>query len=128
MKQGRINVAFGKVCELYRVKGLPFSLSANLFTLKKRLEPYVEHYSEQEYNLLTERNALNPDGTTRTDMPPEEVVAINKQLNEMRNTDVKYGEPMKIMLTDALVEKLGITGELIEQMDGVICFETEGAE
>ena len=54
--------------------------------------------------------------------------AINKQLNEMRNTDVKYGEPMKIMLTDALVEKLGITGELIEQMDGIICFETEGAE
>ena len=124
MKQGKINTAFGIVCDFYRIKGLPYALSRDLFLLKKKIEPYFEHYSEQEFNLLSERNALNPDGTIRRDVPQEEVTAINKELNDMRSTEVEWKEePLTVKLTSWLTEKLGVTGELIEQLDGIICFE-----
>ena len=124
MKQGKINVAFGKVCDMYRIKDLPFTLSRQLFMLKKMLEPFVEHYYEQEYDFLTERDALNPDGTTRTDMPPEEVADINKRLRDMRQSEIDWKEePVKILLDADLTKKLGVTGELMDQLDGIICFE-----
>ena len=124
MTQGKINVAFSKICELYRIKGLPFSLSSRLFNMKKRLEPFVEHYTEQEHNLLADRNALNPDGTIRQDVPQDEVIAINMELFNMRATEVEWkGEPLTIQLTDELADKLGVTGELMEQLDGIVTFE-----
>lgn len=129
MKQGKINVAFSKVCEMYRIKGLPFTLSRDLFVLKGKLQPYVEHYSEQEYNLLSDRNALNPDGSTRNDMPQNEVIAINKELNDMRQSEVEWkNKPLTIRLNAELTDKLGVTGELMEQLDGIILFEMEVAE
>ena len=124
MTQGKINVAFSKLCELYRIKGLPFSLSSRLFNMKKRLEPFVEHYTEQEHNLLADRNALNADGTIRQDMPQDEVIAINMELFDMRATEVEWnGEPLTIQLTDELADKLGVTGELMEQLDGIVTVE-----
>lgn len=124
MTQGKINVAFSKICELYRIKGLPFSLSSRLFNMKKRLEPFVEHYTEQEHNLLADRNALNADGTIRQDVPQDEVIAINMELFDMRATEVEWkGEPLTIQLTDELADKLGVTGELMEQLDGIVTFE-----
>ena len=124
MTQGKINVAFNIVCNLYRIKGLQYTLSRDLFMLKKRLEPFVEHYTEQEHNLLADRNALNPDGTIRQDMPQDEVIAINMKLFDMRATEVEWKEePLMIRLTNELADKLGVTGELMEQLDGIVTFE-----
>ena len=124
MTQAKINTAFVKVCELYRIKGLPFIVSRGLFMLKGKLEPFVAHYSEQEHNLLADRNALNPDGTIRQDVPQDEVIAINMELFDMRATEVEWkGEPLTIQLTDELADKLGVTGELMEQLDGIVTFE-----
>lgn len=124
MTQGKINVAFNIVCNLYRIKGLQYTLSRDLFMLKKRLEPFVEHYTEQEHNLLADRNALNADGTIRQDMPQDEVIAINMELFDMRATEVEWKEePLMIRLTNELADKLGVTGELMEQLDGIVTFE-----
>ena len=44
-------------------------------------------------------------------------------------TDVECNvKPITVVLTDELTEKLGITGEIIEQLDGFVVFEMEGAE
>ena len=124
MTQGKINVAFTIVCNLYRIKGLQYMLSRDLFLLKKKLEPFVEHYTEQEHNLLVDRDALNPDGTIRQDMPQDEVIDINMELFDMRATEVEWNEePLTIQLTDELADKLGVTGELMEQLDGIVTFE-----
>lgn len=129
MRQGKINVAFGKLCDLYRIKGLPYTLSRDLFMTKRKLQPYVEHYNEAEAELLESRDALTPTGMVRTDMPMAEVAKINKELNDMRQTEVEWKEePLTIRLTDELTEKLGITGEIIEQLDGFVNFVEEVAE
>ena len=129
MKQGKINVAFRVLCDLYRIKGLPFGLSSMLFNMKRRLQPYVEHYNETEAEVLEKWDALTPTGMVRTDMAAADVAKINKELDEIRSTEVEYdAKPITITLTDELTEKLGITGEIIEQLDGFVVFEMEGAE
>lgn len=123
MRQGKINVAFRVLCDLYRVKGLPFSLSSMLFNQKRNLQPFVEHYNEAEAEVLEKWDAITPAGTVRTDMPMAEVAKINKELDEIRATDVEYDvTPITIVLNDELTEKLGVTGEIIEQLDGFVNF------
>ena len=129
MKQGKINVAFRVLCDLYRIKGLPFGLSSMLFNQKRNLQPFVEHYNEAEAEVLEKWDAITPAGTVRTDMPMADVAKINKELDEIRATDVECNvKPITVVLTDELTEKLGITGEIIEQLDGFVVFEMEGAE
>lgn len=128
MKQGNITTAFKAVCNLYKVKGLPFSLSSRLFTLKRKLQPFVECQQEQEMELLERWNALNPDGTLN--VTSENVHQVNAGLNEIQTADVDWTEPpIKITLTDDLAEKLGITGEILEKLEGFVDFEEmEGDE
>ena len=47
MRQGKINVAFRVLCDLYRVKGLPFDLSSMLFNQKRNLQPFVQGLFER---------------------------------------------------------------------------------
>lgn len=127
MKQGKITQAYKTVFDLYRVKGLPFSLSSRLFTLKRKLQPYVEHQQEQEMELLESWKALNPDGTLN--VTSENVNQVNAGLQEIQTAEVEWNEqPVTILLTDELTEKLGITGEIIENVDGFIVFKEEGDE
>ena len=121
MKQGKINVAFREICNLYKIKGLPYTLSRNLFFLKRDIQPYVEHYNEAEEEVLEKWDAITSAGTVRTDMPMADVAKINKELDEIRATDVEYDvTPITIVLNDELTEKLGVTGELMEQLDGFV--------
>lgn len=127
MMQGKITQAYKTVCNLYKAKGLPFSLSSRLFQLKRRLQPYVEHQKEQEIALLESWDAINPDGTLR--ITTENVNQVNAGMNEIASAEVEWNEqPVVICLTDELTEKLGITGEIIEDMEGFIVFKEEGDE
>ena len=127
MKQGKITQAYKTVFDLYRVKGLPFSLSSRLFTLKRKLQPFVEHQQEQEMELLESWKALNPDGTMN--ITTENVNQVNDGLKSIQDAEVEWNEqPITIALNDDLTEKLGITGEIIEQVDGFIVFKEEGDE
>ena len=126
MKQGKITQAYKTVFDLYRVKGLPFSISSRLFTLKRKLQPFVEHQQEQEYALLEEWNAINPDDTLN--VTTENVNQVNAGMKDIRDADVEWDEPpVKILLTDELTENMGITGEVIDHVDGFIEF-TEGSD
>ena len=129
MRQGKINVAFGVICNLYKIKGLKYSLSNKLFQMKRELQPFIEHYHEKEVEILEEWDALTPGGAVRTDMPVEDVTKINAALDAIRAADVDYDiEPITIKLTDKLTDLLGITGEVIEQLDGFVRFEMEDDE
>lgn len=127
MKQGKITLAYKTVFDLYRVKGLPFGLSSRLFTLKRKLQPYVEHQQEQEMELLESWKALNPDGTMN--ITTENVNQVNAGMSEIQTAEVEWNEPpVKITLNADLTEKLDITGEIIEQVEGFIEFMEEGEE
>ena len=52
---------------------------------------------------------------------------VNKALGEIQNADVEYDvEPITILLTDDLCEKMEITGEVMDELDGFVTFEMEG--
>lgn len=127
MKQGKITQAYKTVFDLYRVKGLPFSLSSRLFTLKRKLQPFVEHQQEQEYALLEEWNAINPDDTLC--ITTENVNQVNAGMKKISESEVEWNEPPITITLDAdLTEKLGITGAIIEQVEGFIDFKEVGDE
>lgn len=128
MTQGEITVAFKTVSELYKAKGVPYMVSKRLYDLKRRLQPHFEFQREKELDLLEEWDAINPDGTLR--ITSENVNQINAKLNEIQNMEVDWQEPpVSILLNDDLAEKLGITGEILEKLEGFVDFEEmEGDE
>lgn len=128
MKQGRITIAFKAVCDLYVVKGLPFWLSSNLFTMKRRLQPYVEHQQEQEHEILEACDGLN-QMTGEPVVTRENETFIASKFRDIRETEVEYDHPvMEIKLTDELVEKMGICGQTIDELDGFILFKVGDGE
>lgn len=128
MTQGKITVAFKTVSELYKAKGVPYMISKRLYNLKRKLQPHFEFQQEKELDLLEEWDAINPDGTLR--ITSENVNQINAKLNEIQNMEVDWQEPpVSILLNDDLAEKLGITGEVLEKLEGFVDFEEmEGEE
>ena len=125
MKQGRIVVAWTEIGILYKTKGVPFGISSQLFTLKRKLQPFVEHQQEQEIAALEEIGAVNTDMTVN--VTDENCKQINDIMREIRETEVEYNEePTTIKLTDAICEKLGVSGETIDKLDGFVVFEMEG--
>ena len=126
MKQARFRTALKCLEQLYETKGLPFSLSKKLFMLKREIQPHVEHEDEQRVNVLKEWDALNPDNTLN--VTTENVNQINAAYAEIAKTEVEWGEPVKVLLTPELVEKMGITGKVMDDMEGFISFEMEGDE
>ena len=128
MTQGKITVAFKTVSELYKAKGVPYMVSKRLYNLKRKLQPHFEFQQEKELDLLEEWDAINPDGTLR--ITSENVNQINAKLAEIQNMEVDWQEPpVSILLNDDLAEKLGITGEILEKLEGFVDFEEmEGDE
>ena len=115
MEQGKITVAYKAVLKLYRIEGLPFSLSSKLFMLKKNLQPYFDHQREKQLAVLEACGATEDQG----ELPPGAKVAFM----EIIKSEVDYNdEPVEIVLTPELTEKLVVTGELIEQLEGFINF------
>ena len=123
MKQGKITAAYNTIVEMYRTKGLPYSLSWSLFEVKTSLQPYVDHQGEQELNMAEEfSSGMNPDGTYIMD--EKQQAAFMNQMNEIQKVDVHFDmEPVKIRLTNDQVLLLGITGEMIDILHGIVSFE-----
>lgn len=125
MKQGKITKAYDRIIELYRTKGLPYDISWSLFEVKTALQPYVDHQGEQEMRMAEENSdGMNPDGSFI--MNDQQQAAFFRHLNEIRNTDVHFDmKPAKIVLTDDQVIMLGITGEVIDILYGIVSFEVK---
>ena len=116
MKQGKIVAAYKTLMRLNKVPGLPFSLCNKLFMKKRELEPYFQSQREQE-NVLIEASGQKPD--EGYDLTPE----IKREIRKIAETDVDYEvNPVEISLTDEQCEKLGLTGEIMEILDGFIKF------
>ena len=121
MKQIMISKAYKAIVQMYRNKGVPFGICNQLFMLKKKLEPYYELQGEKESEILKE-NGWENEMIGRVPYTPE----ILKAFKEIHEAEVEYdGEPVEIRITEAIAEKLGITGEIIDMVDGFITF-TEG--
>ena len=113
MKQGRITAAYKTLAKLNKIPGLPFGLCNRLYLKKHELEPYYNSQAEQEQVIL------DASGQEHVDITPE----IRKAFYEITETDVEYEEnPVEVVLTDELAEKLGVTGEMIETLEGFVKF------
>ena len=126
MKQGRIVSAYKTLTALYKVKGIPFGISCVLYNVKQRLEPYVECQDEQEIAMAEEiSDGMNPDGTYKMDSVQRQ--EFFRRLDEIMNTEVEYDhKPVRIQLNEELVQILGITGEIVEVLDGFVIIEVDG--
>lgn len=121
MKQNRISKAYKAIVQMYKRTGVPFGICNQLFMLKKKLEPYYELQGEKESEILKAHGWEN-EMIGRVPYTPE----ILKEFKEIQEAEVEYeGEPVEIRITEAIAEKLGITGEIIDMVDGFITF-TEG--
>ena len=118
MEQGKIIAAYKTLAALNRKPGLPFSVVQKLFQKKKELEPFYQMQTEQEIVII------EASGQTLDDykITPE----LKKELFVLSKSDVIYdGKPVDITVTGDIAEKLGLTAEMLEYLDGFVTF-TEG--
>lgn len=125
MKQGRITAAFKTIMMLYRCKGIPFQISVDLLKRKRELQVYVDCQTEQEERVAAEiAGGINEDGSYPMD--EEKQARFRRELAKIQEVDVNYDlEPITIKLTPKLVEVMGISGEIMDVLDGFISFEME---
>lgn len=126
MKQGFISTAHRILVKLYDIAGLPFGLSSCLFNLKRRLDPYIEHQTEQEFALIEANNSgKNPDGSYT--LNEEQKVIVTETINKMLETEVDYDyKPVLIEISDDLYQKMGMTGKMIESLEGIATIVVDG--
>ena len=118
MKQNRISKCYKAIVMMYKRTGVPFGICVQLFQLKKKLEPYYELQGEKEKEIL-KTHGWEEEMIGRVPYTPE----ILKAFKEIQDAEVEYdGEPMEIRITEDIAEKLGITGEVIDMVDGFIRF------
>ena len=121
MKQKRINIAYKTLLKLYKTEGIPFTVSCTLFMLKKKLQPYYDLEAEKEDEILKREGAIDDSGVINMNN------AVRKAFTEILDSEVEYDEaPVDIRINEDMAAKLGVTGELIDQMDGFINFIYEG--
>ena len=113
MKQKQILAAYQAVTRLYKIEGLPFCISMDLYLLKKKLDPYIELEAEKERTLL----AANGDNGVLTP-------AMKRELSKILDAEVEWTEePLLFKLGYDLLHKMNITGELLDKLDGFVIFE-----
>lgn len=125
MKQGRITAAYSMIMQLYRVRGIPFQISVDLLRKKRELQVFVDCQAEQEEKMAEEiAGGINEDGSYPMDQAKQAI--FRRELAKIQEVDVNYDlEPITIKLTPKLVEVMGISGEIMDVMDGFISFEME---
>ena len=118
MKQGKIIAAYYELLKLNRIPGLPFAVCNRLYLLKSKLQPYFDSQLEQE-NVILEAHGQTSE---HCEITPE----ISKEFKAISESEVDYDfKPVEIVVTDGLAEKMGLTGEIIGNLDGFVIF-TEG--
>lgn len=113
IKQRKISAAYQAVTKLYKIEGLPFCISMDLYLLKKKLDPYIELEVEKEKTLFAasgESGILSPE--------------MKAELSKIMEAEVEWDEkPLLFILDHEQLEKMNITGELLDKLDGFIVFD-----
>ena len=121
MKQERIFVAYKLLERLNRTKGLPFGMCVQLYKVKETLKPYYEAQQEKQM-VLYEAAGIDENGQVM--VTPE----LKKSLADIMKTEVDFIlEPAKIYIKQEEANILGMTAEIIEQLNGFIEFVEVGA-
>lgn len=116
MKQANITMAYQRLGEIGRIVGLPFDVCKKLFMLRLKMKPHIDCQLERR-QVLFEASGIGEDGTV--EMTPE----LKKGLIEIQTAEVEWTEePVKIEVTPELAEKLNITAEKMEYLDGFVDF------
>ena len=116
MKQERIFVAYKLLERLNRTQGLPFGMCVQLYKVKETLKPYYEAQKEKEM-VLFEAAGIDENGNVMM------TAELKKSLADIMKTDVDFSlEPAKIYIKQEEANILGMTAEIIEQLDGFIEF------
>ena len=80
------------------------------------MKPYIECQIERR-QVLFEAAGISEDGSV------EYTPALKKSLIEIQTAEVEWtAEPMKIEVTPEIVEKLNVTAEMLEILDGFVEF------
>lgn len=121
MKQERIFVAYKLLERLNRTKGLPFGMCVQLYKAKETLRPFYEAQKEKEM-VLFEAAGIDENGNVMM------TAELKKSIADIMKTDVDFTvEPVKISITQDEANILGMTAEIIEQLNGFIEFMEVGA-
>ena len=119
MTQLKVLNAYHLILQMYRTKGLPFAVCKALFTAKNMLQPHVDCQIEQE-NIIVEElgGSINNDGVIN--VPDDKKAELVKRMKDIRTTEVEIKTPIKLNLNEEQINKLDITGETLEILDGII--------
>lgn len=113
MKQKQISAAYQAVTQLYKIEGLPFCISMDLYLLKKKLDPYIELEAEKErvlFEASEEKGVLTPD--------------MKREIAKILESEVEWKEPpLLFKLDQVVIQKMNITGELLDKLDGFVIIE-----
>ena len=121
MKQERIFMAYKLLERLNKTKGLPFGMCVQLYKVKETLRPFYEAQQEKQM-VLYEAAGIDEHG--QVTVTPE----LKKNLADILKTEVDFSlAPVKINITQDEANCLGMTAEIIEQLDGFIEFVEVGA-
>lgn len=116
MKQANITMAYQRLGEIGRVVGLPFDTCKKLFMLRLKMKPHIDCQLERR-QVLFEAAGIAEDGTV------EVTPALKKSLYEIQTAEVEWKEkPVKVQITPELAEKIGITAETLEILNGFVDF------
>lgn len=117
---GRITLAVKTLVKLGKREGVSFPVASRLFMLKKKLMPYYEMQAEQENVILEASGAVNENGEI-------DMTNIRSAFAKLQCSQVDYDEPpIQIELTADDYEKLGLTGEIMDILDGFVEFMEVG--
>ena len=107
--------------QINKTPGLPFALCKKLFMVRIKMKPHVECEIEQQQVIL-EAAGRKPDGTYNTN--PD----VLRELKKIQQTEVDWKDkPVKIEMTPAMFQRIGVTAEMLENLDGFVEFvEVEG--
>lgn len=117
MRQGKLTAAYKTLMGLYRTPGLPFRISQALYLAKHKLQPYYEAQAEKQ-RVILEASGQTPEGG-QYKMTPD----IRKAYAEILDTEIEWTDaPVEIRITDDDAKAMGITGEILDILDGLIIF------
>lgn len=119
--QGKIFAAYQELTKINKTPGMSFELCKKLFMLRIKMKPHVECQAEQEQVIL-DAAGKTPDGKVNY---TKDVV---RELEKIQKSAVEWKDkPVKVEMTPAMFQRIGVTAEMLENLDGFVEFaEVEG--
>ena len=121
MRQEKIMLAYKQLEKLNKIPGLPFGVCSKLYMVKKSIAPFIEAQKEKE-QVLFEAAGIDDNGNVQNTRE------LRAALADILKTEVDCDiQPIQIQITPDITEKVGMTGEIIEHLEGFVEFVEVGS-